>query len=464
MKKYIIYSLVLLGSASVLSSCKNEVDDIFDASPADRLIQAAEDTKKILSDAPNGWAMQYFTNEKESGYTYLCRFDSHGAVKMAAENYWMGGEYKEEVSTYDMISDNGPVLSFSSYNTIFHVFADPADIPETPETITNEQGYGHYGDYEFVLMDVKPERIVLKGKKWKKTAILTPLPEGQDWKEYIEAVDAKQASLFSSKIPVFNLNTEAGAFRLTHPSGGYFYICPADGDPVVDTQYMPYVCSLEGMRLMDPFDGRVDSSEDLGLQNFAENAEGLVCTDEGKTATVTAPSATELLASAYDIMTLVDDADNRIQKPVMSKQGASFQIATDQVPASLKSVFDAMNAAVIAYAKKQGASNQYVRYFTWQPVYNAEAGKTQVNVGFRTGRFTIRGVADVTLADGKVSATFLNEGVDRNSSSFFSNVPEIKAFFDAMMAQPLDGQLDAPLAATKAVITIAGSPVDFVLQ
>ena len=82
MKKYLIYAMSLLLAGPAFTSCKNEEDDIFEASPADRLNQAVEDYTNILCAAPNGWVMQYFTNEREPGYIYLMDFDKNTSVKI----------------------------------------------------------------------------------------------------------------------------------------------------------------------------------------------------------------------------------------------------------------------------------------------------------------------------------------------------------------------------------------------
>ena len=153
MKK--VFSIIICGAVVAgFTSCKNEEEDIFGESSALRLNHAVATYDDLLTSAENGWVMEYFANEEEQGYPMLVKFDKSGAVTFAAKNHYSSNDvYATEESLYEVIADNGPVLSFNSYNTLFHIFADPADIPDTPIEESDETGVGHEGDYEFVIYE-----------------------------------------------------------------------------------------------------------------------------------------------------------------------------------------------------------------------------------------------------------------------------------------------------------------------
>ena len=167
MKKFLNISLLALVAISALSlsSCKNEVDAIFDEDAVTRLDKAKVEYTNILTDKGGKWQLEYYANAEEQGYIYLMTFDKNGSVTIAGHNKWINyvqsgsmnkPAYGSAVSMWEVIADNGPVLSFNTYNKYFHLFADPYDIPSlggaTSDTDVDENGYGHEGDYEFDIM------------------------------------------------------------------------------------------------------------------------------------------------------------------------------------------------------------------------------------------------------------------------------------------------------------------------
>ena len=159
-------------AALALTACSNDSDSIFDQSAAERLEQYKKDYTEVLTADGGLWTMEYFSNPEEPGYVFVMKFDKNGSVVISANHKWIGGKFRQETSLWKMIADNGPVLSFNSYNKLFHIFSDPANIegPDAPtgeEGDINETGYGHEGDYEFQFMEVldNGQTVRLLGKK-----------------------------------------------------------------------------------------------------------------------------------------------------------------------------------------------------------------------------------------------------------------------------------------------------------
>lgn len=155
-----------------LQSCVKEEKDLFDQLASQRMEATLQEYSQILQDAPNGWKMEYFpeTDLSQGGYTYFCTFKDGKAVIMGdLELVTMTGSSlypagTEITSEYKLISDQGPVLSFDSYNPIFHYFSEPKGMLDID---------GYAGDYEFVFMKQEAGKLTMKGKKYGNIMIMT---------------------------------------------------------------------------------------------------------------------------------------------------------------------------------------------------------------------------------------------------------------------------------------------------
>lgn len=259
--KKTIYLAVL--AALTLSACSNDSNDIFDQSAAERLEQYKKEYAEVLTENGGLWTMEYFSNDDEPGYLFLMKFNADGSVKMAANHKWINNEYREETSLWKMIADNGPVLSFNSYNTLFHIFSDPANIegadaPKGEEgDDINETGYGHEGDYEFQVMDVSDDHntVRLSGKKRLYNIFLRRLDASTDMAEYMNAYKQISSTLFCKQIPnlIFN-DADGERYVVTDAHTGVMSIYPEDGDPVDQTRKSSFIITDSGIRFIRPFE------------------------------------------------------------------------------------------------------------------------------------------------------------------------------------------------------------------
>lgn len=289
---FIYGAIILLG----IYSCTNEEEDIFGKSSAQRLNEAVAEYSKLLCSSENGWAMEYFANEKEKGYTLLMKFRTTGGVTIAAKDNYTGNEYTEDKSLFEVIADNAPVLTFNTYNNLLHYFSNPEDDPDTEE---NENGRGHEGDYEFIVMNASQDLIELKGKKRGYTILLRRLPEGQDWEKYLNQLEEVKNTLFSSKIPTLWLTTANGEkYTLTNSVTGVFDALPEGGDPISETIKVPFIMEKEGIRTLKPFTGGKEEDKALFSTqtfNIVEDG-GLTCIDDG-ISRILGPTATGIFCT-----------------------------------------------------------------------------------------------------------------------------------------------------------------------
>ena len=151
MKKFNIFLVLTL----LLSACTYRIDDVFDQSSAIRVREEIARTGEILAGAQNGWVMEYYAATKYGGYNILCKFNEDNTVAVQSEIF---GE-KVVTSHYKVDQSQGVVLSFDEYNEIFHYFSTPAN----PDGI-GTNGEGMLGDFEFRVLSVSAEEILLEGK------------------------------------------------------------------------------------------------------------------------------------------------------------------------------------------------------------------------------------------------------------------------------------------------------------
>lgn len=175
MKKILMFTTALGLMVATLPSCLKDDKANFSGSPAARLDEAVKVNKQILESAPNGWSLGYYAGRNYSGpgFTLTLKFKDGKAYIM--------GDNKDAttvgVSEYDVVKDQGVVLTFPTYNSVIHELAGAS------------QGYpeGLQGDYEFSILEANSNFIRLRGKKWKNEMILTPI-KNQTQEEFIQKV------------------------------------------------------------------------------------------------------------------------------------------------------------------------------------------------------------------------------------------------------------------------------------
>lgn len=300
MKKIFKISALLLLLPMVATSCfKLEQDDIFDKSAAVRLDEAADNFAQVLLDKGGVWQMEYYANEGMQGYVYVMKFYDNGNVDISGHNPYIGAvdkgngstevKYGKATSQWDMITDNGPVLSFSSYNKYFHVFSRPDDILNTGNGVGND-GRGFEGDYEFTVLKYSGDTLYVQGKKYNIPMLMTRLPADTNDQEYLQTVVDNWSKYFSPLIPrVF----------LTYPNGKRYVIQDGSGlimtlyeesrdddpdyDPLVNTFTRNGIIGHDAFGFMKPleYDG-------FNVQHFVPQEDGtLLCTDDN-TSTISA--------------------------------------------------------------------------------------------------------------------------------------------------------------------------------
>lgn len=261
--RYIALLLICLATVG----CVNTENDIFGESAAERINRSLVEDAALLQSASNGWVMEYFATSASPGYTLFLRFKKSGEVVMSAKNELTKNVLLSDSSLYQMIGDNGPVLTFNSFNKVLHAFSNPE----------NPNGYGLEGDYEFVVMKSTSDSIELQGKKRDTRILMHKMPNSTSQSQYVADLDAIHALLFANNAPSLALKLTDN-YLFSGGNSSIFSIVKEGADPKTAIK-ASFVVTRTGIRLHAPLvlDGKrvqvLNLSADKSSLVSGENAD-----------------------------------------------------------------------------------------------------------------------------------------------------------------------------------------------
>ena len=183
--------LVIIGLLAVtFAACSRDEESLFEKPAAIRAQEAITNAFDVLTSNETGWEMAYFPNLEASakGYNMVLKFNKNGNVSVTAKNLTTTANkiMTDTASTWAVKSDYGPILTFDTYNDVFHAFSDPQN-----------DGAGLLGDYEFLILKATPELVLLKGKKHSAYTVMRPM-KNPDLTAYFAACEKMQTNLFGN--------------------------------------------------------------------------------------------------------------------------------------------------------------------------------------------------------------------------------------------------------------------------
>ena len=183
--------LVIIGLLAVtFAACSRDEESLFEKPAAIRAQEAITNAFDVLTSNETGWEMAYFPNLEASakGYNMVLKFNKNGNVSVTAKNLTTTANkiMTDTASTWAVKSDYGPILTFDTYNDVFHAFSDPQN-----------DGAGLLGDYEFLILKATPELVLLKGKKHSAYTVMRPM-KNPDLTAYFAACEKMQTKLFGN--------------------------------------------------------------------------------------------------------------------------------------------------------------------------------------------------------------------------------------------------------------------------
>lgn len=296
--KKILSFFAIAAAVCGFSSCATEQEDVFDKSAAERMDQALTDYTARLKDSKGGWIMEYYTLPEDRSHLIAVRFNEDESCTMATIDDFFGNDYVEEKSIWQMIADNGPVLSFNTYNKCLHTFASPDPNYNEATGVYDGDGYGMEGDYEFMVInaEAKADTIMLKGKKRATYNRMTRIPEGVDFKTYLTDLSSFDDNHFAySNCAVLHFGDVA--YRMNKQLARCSVIYPYDGLEMADgkTYFYSTIKEMDGkyrLRFSEPVVGPEDKAVARNF-TFDEAKQAFVC-QEDETITITGPDIIEV--------------------------------------------------------------------------------------------------------------------------------------------------------------------------
>lgn len=235
--KKIFNLFTFLAALLLATACSPEVDDLFDKSSSQRMSEAINNTKDILTTPADGWVMHYYGSSMYGGYNVLCKFDKNDRVTVASE---VAGKDSTFTSHYKIEQSQGVILSFDEYNDIFHYFSDP----HNPDK-NGLDGKGMLGDLEFRVMKASADSIILKGKKHNSRVVMLPLKKSTNWSNYIDAVQKRFASM---KYNIYEVVIKGKSYRALRSHHTISFTNPDSQD---ETR-LNFVVTAKGIKLYNP--------------------------------------------------------------------------------------------------------------------------------------------------------------------------------------------------------------------
>lgn len=189
----------------VISSCKRMEDPVFDKNPSIRMTEAIENARNAIKAHPGGWLIQYYPHSGKNygGFNIFAVFNSDSEVTLTSDV-----NTDEIRSTFDIVPEGGPILTFNGYNKVIHMFSEPG-----ADSGIGPADSGMQGDFEFIIIEATEEQITLKGKKSGNMMYMVPIESVTD--ENVDVDDIidgyQEATTFFGEFGVFKMQRPNGA-------------------------------------------------------------------------------------------------------------------------------------------------------------------------------------------------------------------------------------------------------------
>ena len=151
MKRLLLLPIIALA----LFACqKNDPDDLFGKTPAERFNEKESELRSALTSAPQGWKLTYFTKEGTfGGYHFLMKFTPEGFVTMASD--FSSNTVSATTSKYELQQGQGVKLTFTTKNYIH----------ELSDAMQGKRGAGYAGEYQFLYYGKEGDKLKFKTQR-----------------------------------------------------------------------------------------------------------------------------------------------------------------------------------------------------------------------------------------------------------------------------------------------------------
>ena len=244
MRKLNFISILAFVALVILPACQQLEPDVFDKPSSTRLSEFLEEIRTTLSSEQYGWTLDYYPGSKYSSVTYALSFTDQKVTACVEKK-----PTETETSTFALKTDDGPVLSFDTYNKILHAYATP----------DSKKYQAKGGDFEFEIRSFDKENkvITLIGKRSRNTCTLRPLTKPAE--EYFAGVKSFERSI---TVPAAAATIDGKEIELYIDNGIRSVTIGEKDAPKDSLQTVRYVLTENTFRFSEPFKvGDVEFSE-----------------------------------------------------------------------------------------------------------------------------------------------------------------------------------------------------------
>lgn len=244
MRKLNFISILAFVALVILPACQQLEPDVFDKPSSTRLSEFLEEIRTTLSSEQYGWTLDYYPGSKYSSVTYALSFTDQKVTACVEKK-----PTETETSTFALKTDDGPVLSFDTYNKILHAYATP----------DSKKYQAKGGDFEFEIRSFDKENkvITMIGKRSRNTCTLRPLTKPAE--EYFAGVKSFERSI---TVPAAAATIDGKEIELYIDNGIRSVTIGEKDAPKDSLQTVRYVLTENTFRFSKPFKvGDVEFSE-----------------------------------------------------------------------------------------------------------------------------------------------------------------------------------------------------------
>lgn len=357
MRKIIYSTLMMAAATSVFTACSIENDFVFSESAAERLNNAEVKYSNLLTSSPNGWAFEYYPTDSEDNgaLLYAVKFDKNGTVTVAGDPT-TEHVIKSETSLWDIVLDQGPVLSFSTYNDLIHRWSNP-----------NSDGEGDRGDYEFSFIYDEKENadsvVSLRGKKRGLKSRLKMIEDNVTPEEYLLDVDAVQQKNFPTTQKNYSLLfIGKDTIRLDNMKSTIASYYPVGSDPIFFAKPNSYLLAKYNGKYTMRFNKQfTDSDSTVTEKNFTFDAEKQEFIGEKGNARITPPISAKLASEG-----LLSGDVSTMKLAKASAMSDSFKALWTSAESALKKKNNTLNESAVS-VEKAGEGNNCTVTIKYKP-------------------------------------------------------------------------------------------------
>ena len=291
--------------------------------------------KTLLESSENGWLFEYYPQKDQSygGYNYVLQF------KDGYVTAWLELTDKEEKSTYKMTPDDGPVLSFDTYNANLHFFAEASP----------SQYQGLQGDYEYNILGKSEDgsEIYVKGRK--SGNVLTMRKFGSsDPVAYFAACNEIYTSFAAAKydmtidgVPTISCSMSNMRFTFTIEVNPGTELVPAE----VESYSVAYCYTDTGIRFYEPIEVNGVTYDGLVYQNDS------LVSEDGKLVIVKGKLVIEDIIGSYSYTALSLSSGSKVSGSMVlelsddATKGNVMFTTMFNMPCSLANIYGVFDAA-----------------------------------------------------------------------------------------------------------------------